>query len=38
MITAGIACGAKNTKTIIMHDSEIVAKSNSTLANIWQER
>ena len=26
MITAGIDCGAKNTKTIIMKDGEIIGK------------
>jgi len=26
MITAGIDCGAKNTKTVIMKDGEIIGK------------
>jgi activator of 2-hydroxyglutaryl-CoA dehydratase len=26
MITAGIDCGAKNTKTVIMQDREIIGK------------
>ncbi|MGD8881347.1 MAG: acyl-CoA dehydratase activase [Desulfobacterales bacterium] len=37
MITAGIDCGAKNTKTIIMKDGEIVGKS-IVLSGFDQER
>ena len=37
MITAGIDCGAKNTKTVIMKDGEIIGKAN-VLTGFDQER